>query len=175
MELNNEHKTFVVTCLAQFMTPSEVVAAVKEEFEVEITRQQVRTYNPEQVSEVGKEWVKLFKAARAQFIKDTSSIAIAHSAFRLRELGEMYREAKKHKLGKSQRAILEQAAKESGGAYTNQVKQELTGKDGGPVRHEVKPVVTDYRAAASALAPKPEPQPEPRKEKGARKTKPKPE
>jgi hypothetical protein len=174
-KLDHEHKTFVVTCLAQFMTPSEVVEAVKERYGIEMSRQLVHYYDPEHSKQLDKEWDKVFKAARAAFIKNTANIAIAHSAFRLRELDGMYREAKKSRLGKSQRAILEQAAKESGGAYTNKVKQEVTGKDGGPISHKVTPTDTNYRSAAAPLAPKEEPKTPPASpEKPKRKPKPKP-
>lgn len=155
-DLTHVQKTFVVIRLAQFMTPQEVADAVKEEFDVQITRQQVRHYNPEQSEEVGAEWKKLFKAARARFIKSGESIAIAHSNFRLRELGYIYRELKTRKSWKSAAGILEQAAKERGGQFTNTVKAEHTGKDGGPIRAEVTPQDTDYRNAAAALAPKDE-------------------
>jgi hypothetical protein len=36
--------------------------------------------------------------------------------------------------------LLEQAAKEAGGAYTNKQKLEHTGKDGGPIRTAAGPV-----------------------------------
>jgi hypothetical protein len=53
---------------------------------------------------------------------------VAKAAYRLRELNDNYLKALKMKNLRMANAILEQASKESGGAYTN--RRELTGKDG---------------------------------------------
>jgi hypothetical protein len=54
----------------------------------------------------------------------------------LKELDSIYHAQKQAKLKNpvEMRAVLEQAAKESGGQYTN--RHELTGKDGGPMQTE---------------------------------------
>jgi hypothetical protein len=126
-ELTEDQKVFIVRELACFGSPSDVAAAVKEEFGVEITRMQVRNYNPTQ-TDVAKKWKALFEATREAFLKDSASIGIAQKVYRLRELQTWYQWAKGKKNAGLAREILKQAAEEEGGAYTN--RRELTGKGG---------------------------------------------
>ena len=44
--LNRKQKYFIVRSLAVFNTPQETVLLVKEEFDLEVSRQQVETYDP---------------------------------------------------------------------------------------------------------------------------------
>ncbi|KTC33210.1 hypothetical protein AO265_35290 [Pseudomonas sp. ABAC61] len=44
--LKNEVKSFIVQALACFDTPSQVVEAVKNEYGLVVTRQQVETHDP---------------------------------------------------------------------------------------------------------------------------------
>jgi len=44
--LKNEVKSFIVQALACFDTPSQVSQAVKQEFDVDVTRQQVEQHDP---------------------------------------------------------------------------------------------------------------------------------
>ncbi|MDR8258029.1 DUF2280 domain-containing protein, partial [Acinetobacter baumannii] len=44
--LNKKQKLFIVRSLAVFNTPQETVSLVKEEFNIDVTRQQVETYDP---------------------------------------------------------------------------------------------------------------------------------
>jgi len=113
------------------MTPTEIKEAVKEEFGIDMDREHVRAYNPDQ-RDVADKWKTLFQEARAKFLADVSSIGIAHQPYRLAELQKLY-----HAAGRNsglKRELLEQAAKEVGGAFTN--RRELTGKDGGPFKTE---------------------------------------
>jgi hypothetical protein len=126
-KLTEDQKRRIVQELACFRTPSEVAAIVKEEYGVEPSRQQVREYNPRQV-EVAPKWRELFDATRKAFLADQADIGIAQPSYRLRELQDWYLQAKKSKNGPLAKDLLEQAAKETGGAYTN--KREHTGKDG---------------------------------------------
>ena len=116
--LSEAQKTFIVQRLACWRTPSEVVDDVKETFGIEIPREQVRQYNPLQVR-VAAKWQALFDATRKKFIDEVAAEAIAHQAFRLREYLDLYRTAKSRKNLVLAAQLLEQAAKEAGGAYTN--------------------------------------------------------
>lgn len=117
--LNEEQKRAIVQGLACFRTPSEVSEDVKEEFGVEIGREHVRRYNPQQCDDVAKKWCVLFEATRKRFIAETAEIPISHQAFRLRELLDLYRQAKRSRNAVLAASLLEQAAKEGGGAFTN--------------------------------------------------------
>ncbi len=115
------------------MTPTEITEEVKAEFGIMMSRELVRAYNPEQRSDVADKWKVLFKEARAKFLADVSSIAIAHQPYRLIQLQKLYAETKSPLL-KSQ--LLEQAAKEVGGAFTN--RRELSGQGGAPIQVETR-------------------------------------
>jgi hypothetical protein len=134
-QLSGEVKLFIVIALAKYKTPSQIVEAVKVEFGIDVTRQVIRTYNPEQ-SDVPARWVKAFDAARAEFHKKIDSIPIANLATRLEWLNDVAREAQVRHNHAVVMAACEQAAKEQGGVFTNRHKMELTGKDGEPI--EVK-------------------------------------
>jgi len=147
--LEEAHKTYVVQQLACFRSPSEVCDLVKEEFGIEIDRQQVRNYNPLQV-EVAAKWQALFDATRKKFLETQAEIGIAQQSYRLQELQEWYWWAKRKKNAGLAREILEQAAKESGGGFTN--RRELTGKDGKELPAPTVNVIIDDGSTTSPKA-----------------------
>ena len=128
--LSEDVKTFIVQALACFDTPSQVVEAVNQEFKIQISRQSVEKYDPTKVAgaKVAPKWRALFEQARKSFIEDTSQIAIAHRATRLRALQRMAAKAETKGNFPLAAALNKQAAEEMGNAYTN--RRELTGKDG---------------------------------------------
>ena len=132
--LSDEVKTYIVQQLACYDTPSEVAKAVKDAFEVEVSRQAVEAYDPNKVAgrNLSGEFRDLFKATREAFLADTAAIGISHRAVRLRELQKLVDRAKTQGNLVLTASLLEQAAKESGGAFTN--KRELTGADGKPIQ-----------------------------------------
>lgn len=134
--LSEDQKRRIVQGLACFRTPSEVAEDVEEEFGVKIDRSHVRKYNPDQVAEVAEKWRALFAATRQRFLAEVAEIPIYHQSFRLRELLDLYRKAKRNPVLAA--SILEQAAKEAGGAFTN--RRELSGRDGGPLEVTAKVV-----------------------------------
>lgn len=136
--LKSEVKAFIVQQLACFDTPSQIVEAVQNEFSIKITRQQVASHDPTKVAGSGlaKKWVDLFNATLERFQNEISEIPIANKAYRLRVLNRMSVRAEDIKNLGMTAQLLEQAAKEVGDAYTNRLKVESTGKDGGPIRTE---------------------------------------
>lgn len=127
-------KTFVVQALACYDTPSQVAAAVKEEFGLDVTRQHMGRYDPTKASnkDVSPRLRDLFHATREAFLKDTATIPIAQQAYRLRVLQRSLARVETQGNVAMTAQLLEQAAKEIGGAFTN--RREITGKGGGPVR-----------------------------------------
>lgn len=117
-DLTDEQKTFIVQCLACFDSPSEVAALVKEEWNVEVTRQQVRHYNPLQV-ECAPKWAALFHVTREAFLKDQAAIGIAQKSYRLKVLQDVLHRALAKRNYPMVLEALEKAAKDCGGAYTN--------------------------------------------------------
>ncbi|EPJ7138900.1 DUF2280 domain-containing protein [Klebsiella pneumoniae] len=136
--LKPEVRAFIVQELACFDTPSQIVESVQKEFKVQVTRQQVASHDPTKVAGKGlaQKWVDLFNRTRDRFLNEISDIPIANKAYRLRVLNRMAVNAESMKNLGMTAQLLEQAAKEVGDAYTNKLKVESTGKDGGPIKTE---------------------------------------
>ncbi|WP_312975577.1 DUF2280 domain-containing protein [Atlantibacter hermannii] len=130
--LKGEVKAFIVQSLACFDTPSHVVEAVKKEFGLTITRQQVESHDPTKANGKGlaQKWVDMFNATRARFQNEIADIPIANKAYRLRVLQRMSMTAESMKNIGMTAQLLEQAAKEVGDAYSNKQKVEHTSPDG---------------------------------------------
>lgn len=131
--LTDDVKAFIVTHLAMYDTPMQVVLAVKEEFALDVDRQHVRFFDPttDAKDKPAKKWIDLFHATREKFIDSASDIPIAIKAVRLRRLDRMAQQLERNRnvLGAAQ--LMKQAAEDIGGVYTN--RRELTGKDGAAI------------------------------------------
>lgn len=149
-KLGEAHKRFIVQALACWDTPSQVSEALQDEFSLNVPRVQVAQYDPTKVAgqKLAKKWRDLFDATRDRFRQEVAEIPIADQAFRLRALGKIYDRhiSRGNVVGAA--AVLEQAAKEAGGAFTN--RREHTGVGGGPI--EQKTVVVDETQVAAAVA-----------------------
>jgi hypothetical protein len=130
--LNKKQKYFIVRSLAVFNTPQETVTLVKEEFNIDVSRQQVESYDP--TKRAGKDLsIELkgeFELARKEFLDTPQNIPIANLSVRLQRLENQYQKHGKNRVAAL--SILKQAAEDMGGKYTN--KQEITGADGGPLQ-----------------------------------------
>ena len=134
--LSTEVKAFIVQSLACFEPPTKVIELVKQEFGVEVSRQQVSQYSPgnAMAANLSKKWVDLFHATRERFQTEISDIPIANKAYRLRVLDRMMTSAEKMRNIALATEIIEQAAKECGDAYTNKHKCEHSGPNGGAIQ-----------------------------------------
>ena len=138
--LSSEVKAFIVQALACFDTPSQVAEAVKREFSVEVSRQQVESHDPTKrcSKTLAKRWVEMFHDARKRFREATVEIPIANRAYRLRALGRMAEKAENMKNMALTAQLLEQAAKEVGDVYVNrQTKNENPHDNLAPTRVQV--------------------------------------
>ncbi|MFJ3486587.1 DUF2280 domain-containing protein [Pseudomonas sp. NPDC090202] len=119
--LSNEVKAFIVQALACFDTPSQVSAAVREEFGIEVTRQKCEAHDPTKRAgrDLAKRWVTLFEDTRRRFREETAEIPIANRAYRLRALGRMAEKVENMRNYGLAMQLLEQAAKEVGDVYVN--------------------------------------------------------
>jgi len=124
--LSNEVKGFIVQALACFDTPSQVAAAVREEFGIEVTRQQCEAQDPTKRAgrDLAKKWVTLFHDTRKRFREETAEIPIANRAFRLRAMNRFVEKAETMKNIGLAMHILEQAAKEVGDVYVNRHRRD---------------------------------------------------
>lgn len=135
-KLGVKEKRFIVTALACWDTPSQVAKAVKEEFGVDVPRQQIGYYDPTKVlgADLSKELTALFHETRAKFRAEIDAIPIANQAFRLRTIERLAREAEAQGNKALVAQLMEQAAKETGGAYTN--RRQIEGGDPSkPIHH----------------------------------------
>ncbi|MDX8187549.1 DUF2280 domain-containing protein [Acinetobacter pittii] len=124
-------KIYIVQALACRDTPQEVVEQVKQEFGVDISRSQCECYDPTKYSgrNLSMKFVELFESTRERFDEGLIDIPIANKYYRLKQY---QRQLDRTRNVKTALKILEQAAKDIGGQFTN--RQEITGKDGGPVQ-----------------------------------------
>lgn len=132
-QLTEPMKLFIVQALACYDTPTQVANAVKEEFGIEVTRQQVARYDSPKATakDLSKKLKDVFAATREAFLADVSTIPIAQQAFRLRVLQRTLNKVEGQGNVAMVSQLLEQAAKESGGVFTNKTKMEHSGE----VRH----------------------------------------
>lgn len=157
MKLDDRQKHFIVTALACFDTPTQVAAAFKDEFGAVITRAQVSEYSPATQSgrQLGNRWKQIFSATRKSFLDRVSTIPIANQAVRLRTLQRLLERAEKSNGSMLALQILEQAAKEIGGAYGDKRRVELSGPGGGPIKSQSLYSISDEeleRIAAGDIA-----------------------
>jgi hypothetical protein len=120
--LTPEIKTFIVQALACFDSPSQVAAAVRTNFGMMVSRQQVEIHDPTKRCSKGlaKRWVTLFEDTRASFRETMVEVPVANRAYRLRALGRMFEEAEARGNITQGLKLLEQAAKECGDMYKAQ-------------------------------------------------------
>jgi hypothetical protein len=140
-------KIFIVQALACRDTPQEVVEQVKQEFGIDISRSQCECYDPTKYSgrNLSKKFVELFESTRDKFDEGLIDIPIVNKYYRLKQY---QRQLDRTRNVKTALKILEQAAKDIGGQFTN--RQEITGKDGGPVQtvnSEIPVPMEDYLKA----------------------------
>lgn len=123
-------KIFIVQSLACRDTPQDVVESVKQEFDLVITRSQCQAYDPTkyQGRNLNPKYKELFEKTRKDFDAGLVDIPIANKYYRLRQYQKFLERTRNLKTGMN---ILKQAAQDIGGQFTN--RQEITGKDGGPV------------------------------------------
>jgi len=148
--LNKKQKVFIVRSLAVFNTPQETVLLVKEEFDLEVSRQQVETYDPTKRAgkDLSTELKDEFELTRKDFLDTPQNIPIANLTVRLQRLENQYQKHGKNRVAAL--SILKQAAEDMGGKYTN--KQEITGAGGGPLQSEnVTPVTATDEQIRQAI------------------------
>lgn len=128
-KINDSVKLVIVQALACYDTPTEVSALVKEEFDIDIPRQNIMAYNhgKHAAKDLSKKWVTIFEQTRKEFLKDTASIPIAQQSYRLRELDKLHKKTIRSGNTVLAAQLLEQASKEVGGVFTNKQKVDHSG------------------------------------------------
>lgn len=132
--LKEDVKLAIVQALACFDTPSQVAEFVKQEYGLVVPRQQVAMYDPTKAAgkNLSKKLAEIFHATRAAFLERVPDVPIAQQAYRLRVLQRQLERAEKQGNVAMVSSLLEQAAKELGGVFTN--RREHTGAGGAPLQ-----------------------------------------
>ncbi len=131
--LKKHEKVFIVRALAQFMTPTQVVEDIKVKLGVDVSPQQVETYDPTKVAgaDLSQEFVDLFHEARKQYIaQPIYNIEAANDIVQLRVLSALF--IKKQGNTRDAIKLSDQIQKIVKGYYEKKI--EITGKDGGPLQ-----------------------------------------
>lgn len=120
IRLTQEQKIFIIQGLARYLTPTQVREAVKAEFEVEPSLSLVCWYDPSKgKKKIDPRLVEIFNETRQAFRKTTAEHAIADIGYRIGRLQRMSEQAERMKNLPLAASLLEQAAKDVGGAFTN--------------------------------------------------------
>lgn len=132
-QLSDDIKKFIVKSLAVYETPSDITVSVKEKFNKTITRQGVQSYDPTKVAgeDLSDDLKTLFFDWRKEF-DEKEIIPVSKKIVRLKKLGRYVEAFENFENYTAAAAVLEQIAKEEGGAFTN--RRELTGKGGEPLQ-----------------------------------------
>ncbi len=131
--LKKTEKTFIVRSLAQFMTPTEVVKDIKEKFNIDVSPQQVETYDPTKVAgaDLSQEFVDLFNEARKEYLdQPLHNIVGANDIVQLQILSDLL-VSKKGNVVMSIK-LIDQIQKIMKGHYEKKI--EITGADGTPLQ-----------------------------------------
>ena len=90
-KLRKEVQFFIVRSLAVFNTPSEVAAAVKQEYGLDISRQRCESYDPTKrvCKNLSDDLRAEFEATRKDFLEMPKNIPIANASYRLSLLNTM--------------------------------------------------------------------------------------
>lgn len=118
--LNGECKRFIVQALACFMSPAEIVESVKAEFNIDIDRRLVQSYDPTKspgAERLGQPLRDLFATTRERYLSSADEIGIAHLRHRLEHLQRVLDKAEKAGNLSLILQVLEAAAKEMGGFW----------------------------------------------------------
>jgi len=130
--LKKTEKAFIVRSLAQFMTPTEVVKDIKEKFNIDVSPQQVETYDPTKVAgaDLSQEFVDLFNDARQKYIaQPIYNIEGANDIVQLKILSDLL--IKKKNNTRDAIKLSDQIQKIIKGFYEKKI--EITGKNGEPL------------------------------------------
>ena len=131
-KLNGIHKDFVLRCLACGFQLQEVVDCVKDEFDIEVTRQNIHYYL--------KTYPDKVEALRHVLAENIEQIPFAKKLTRVAYLDRMAKRQWRRRQYGEVRATLKQIAEEVGGLVQ---KHELTGANGGPIETRTEQLPMD--------------------------------
>lgn len=124
--LPEELKNEIVLRLSRYEGYSDIARSISTEYDVSVTRFQVRSYDPTKPAfAAGDKWRDIFARERHKYITDIGAIPISHQAYRLNQLQRMLDKAIEARNFVLACKLVEQAAKEVGGALTKERTETL--------------------------------------------------
>jgi hypothetical protein len=128
--LNKKQKLFIVQSLAVFNTPQETVILVKEEFDINVSRQQVESYDPTKVAgrDLSKEFKDVFEKTRDDYLSQPlNKISGVNDIVQLKILNDLLWSKKNNVRMTIQ--IVDQMQKITKGFYDKKTEQGNKGKN----------------------------------------------
>jgi hypothetical protein len=123
--INHEVRAFIIKGHAELLSPREIIRAVKGEFGVSLSNQQVYAYDPTS-PKCAEKWKKIHAELRHRFLNNISEIPIANLAFQLQTLQDALDRLTENPKSINEvevRNTLIAAAKLVGGIYSSEGKQ----------------------------------------------------
>ena len=144
-KLSDDVKSFIAARNAIFDITGEVVRAVREEFGVAVSPQQVESYDPTKLKgrKLAKKWRDL-EATRRAFVKDCAGIPAAQKAVRIKNLERWSRRAAEMGNVVAAADIQEKIAKELANGYQHHLSVRHVGHGGGAIEHRHERIVRVY-------------------------------
>lgn len=151
-KLKEEHQLFIAQQLGYYRSPVQIINSVKENFDADVTKQQIYHYQKQiekegEVSAPTQRLKEAFLTARNQFEDNKVNVGIEFRSYRQQVLQDLLDKelAKPERLQNDNKIlqILEQAAKEEGGHYTNRRDITSNGKPLATVEEIAKQVYQD--------------------------------
>ena len=125
--LTDQQKLEIVLALARFATLAEIARDFKERHDIVLPAMQIGIYDPTRTYfAAGEKWKKLFEEERERYLQDVQAIPIANQGYRLNVLQRGAEAAIARGNWPLVASLAEQAAKEVGGALTNQRNVNVT-------------------------------------------------
>ena len=126
--LTEKIKIHIVQSLACYMTPQQVSLALKNDFGLDVPRQQVQAYDPSKVigRSLSKPLADLFYETREKFKASVMDIPVAQQAYRLMTLQQLINKNLDRGNDVLVMDLLKQGAQDVGNVFTN---KQLLGAD----------------------------------------------
>lgn len=125
-KMSPDAQRFVVRQYARFRKPSEILVLLKEEYpDLDVSINAISYYNPERDIFPREKWGEFYETERRAYVAGVESVGIAHARERLEYLDLAIRQAVKARNFVLVGQLVETAAKEVGGAYTNRRESQV--------------------------------------------------
>lgn len=124
--LTEEQRAWLVTAWATFKRAPDIVTEFEQTFGFKLATPNAHKYNCSGITSIEEakhrglaKWMDLHNKVRTEFEAAIKDIPIANATYRMQQLDKMFEDAMGKRNFRMAASLLEQAAKESGGAFSN--------------------------------------------------------